>query len=70
VAAVAFVLEEVGEDESAVGLDDVREQLAAEARLLVGSSVGEVEEDRAERVEVDAVGVPACVEVGGFRPWR
>ncbi len=69
-AAVAVVLEEVGEHEPAAGLDDVGEQLSAESRLLGGASGGEVEEDRVQHIEVDPVGVPAGVEVGGLRPWR
>ena len=65
-ARVAFVLEELGERQTGLRLDDVWEQLAAEAGLLGSATVGEIEQHRVERVEINAVGVPAGVEVTGL----
>ncbi len=65
-AGVAFVLEELGERHARPGFDDVREQLPAEANLLRLSVVGQVQQHRVKRVEIDLVGVPAGVEVAGL----
>ncbi|MEO6493315.1 MAG: hypothetical protein ABIP99_10830 [Ilumatobacteraceae bacterium] len=53
-------------DRPELGLDDVREQLASEARLLRGSLIRQVEQDRVQRIEVDVIGIPTGVEVTRF----
>jgi hypothetical protein len=62
-AGVPLVLKEVGEDQAAACLDDVGEELAAEALFLSRPPVGEIEEERVEAVKVDPLGIPAGVEV-------
>ena len=46
-----------------MGLDDVREHLAAEASLLRGAVVGKIQQHRVKRIEIDLVGVPTGIEV-------
>jgi hypothetical protein len=53
---MAILLEELGKVRVARQVDPVREQLAAEAQLLLVSAVGQFEEDRVEVVFVDAGG--------------
>jgi hypothetical protein len=62
-SCVPLVLEKLGKDQSACPFHDIWKKLPSESLLLCPPTVGEVEENRIESVEVGIGRVPDDIEV-------